>query len=729
MADAPIRLDLPIAGMTCGACALRLEKVLSRVDGVEQVSVNYATHTASMRLRPVGLGRDRLVQAVEKAGYSVPMVEGEDPASAARALAEVERAEAGAIGRDALLAAILATPVMVLGMFAMHWRPGHWLSLLLTVLLLAGPGWRILRDAAAAARQGSANMNSLVSLGVLAALGLSTAALFVPALGHRAIYFESAAVVVALVLLGRWLEGQARARAGEAVGTLLSLAPRQARISRGGQVVEVPAAGLQPGDLLLVPPGEHIPVDGLVEQGRGSVDESMLTGESLPQDRGPGAQVYAGTINGPAPLWIRATATGRSMAVSRIAEAVLAAQGSRLPIQAQVDRVAAIFTPLVLLLSLLTFGGWMLWGPGLVEALLSAVTVLVIACPCALGLATPVAVLVATGRAAQAGLIFRDGMSLERAAEVRTVLFDKTGTLTDGRFSLVQREGPPELLSVAAALEAQSEHPIGRALVEAARAEGAKLARAEEVVSQPGRGISGRVEGARWQLGNRAALSGLELPEEQLRSMEQQGLTLILGAREGRYVGALGLVDQPRPEARAVVQALLGQGLEVQMITGDAEAPARRVAAALGIEAVHAGLRPEQKLALVTAVRGRGPVAMVGDGINDGPALAAATLGMAMGGASAVAVQAAAVQLLRPELRLVLEALELARQTRRVIRQNLVQAFVYNLLALPLAAGLFYPWLGWRLSPMVASAAMVMSSLSVVLSSLRIWRSVGAQGR
>jgi Cu+-exporting ATPase len=320
-------------------------------------------------------------------------------------------------------------------------------------------------------------------------------------------------------------------------------------------------------------------------------------------------------------------------------------------------------------------------------------------------------------------------MSLERAAEVRTVLFDKTGTLTDGRFSLVQREGPPELLSVAAALEAQSEHPIGRALVEAARAEGAKLARAEEVVSQPGRGISGRVEGARWQLGNRAALSGLELPEEQLRSMEQQGLTLILGAREGRYVGALGLVDQPRPEARAVVQALLGQGLEVQMITGDAEAPARRVAAALGIEAVHAGLRPEQKLALVTAVRGRGPVAMVGDGINDGPALAAATLGMAMGGASAVAVQAAAVQLLRPELRLVLEALELARQTRRVIRQNLVQAFVYNLLALPLAAGLFYPWLGWRLSPMVASAAMVMSSLSVVLSSLRIWRSVGAQGR
>ena len=665
-----VRFDLPVEGMTCASCAVRLEKVLGRVEGVERATVNFATGMAALDVRPGRLGRDDVEAVVVRAGFSVP--EGYDDADDPAALVHAQRAheakERCALAWDVALAAALTAPVFTLGMFFMHWVPGHWISALLSGFVVGWAGRRFFVDAYKTARAGSANMNTLVAMGVGAAWLLSAAALLFPgAFTTHAIYFESAAVVVTLVLVGRWLESRAKGQAGEAVRALLDMAPPTARVVRDGEVVEIPATAVRQGDLVGARPGDRVAADGVVEEGESAIDESMLTGESVPVPKAIGAPVLAGTINGAGPLRYRATAVGRRTALARIAAAVQEAQAGKPPVQRLVDRVAAVFTPLVIGVAALTFALWMVFGPGLSDAALAAVSVLVIACPCALGLATPTAILVGTSWGAKRGILFRDAEALERAHGVREVVFDKTGTLTTGAFG-VRRvaavDGDADaLLAAVAGAEADSEHPLGRAIAAEAAARGLDVPRATQVRSVPGHGVEATVGGRRVIAGSRRMMADVvladPLPPAVQAALDEPGATPVWVAADGALIG---------------VRALASSGVGV---------------------------------------------AMVGDGVNDAPALATADIGIAMGSASAVALEAAPVTLVRSDLRLVPDALRLSRATLRIIRQNLFWAFAYNIIAIPVAAGALYPAFGIRLSPMIAGAAMALSSVSVVTNSLR----------
>jgi Cu+-exporting ATPase len=559
-------------------------------------------------------------------------------------------------------------------------------------------------------------MNTLVALGVGAAWLLSAASALAPSVVPHAIYFESAVVVVGFVLLGRVLEAQARRAAGAAVRALVARVPATARVVVGpaGALEERPAAAVLPGDLVQVWPGEALPVDGVVEQGRATLDTAALTGESAPVPAGPGDTVAAGALCAEGALWVRVSASGRRTGLARAARAVYEAQAHKAPVQRQVDAVSRRFVPAVLGVAVASAAGWLVAGAPVADAILAAVTVLVVACPCALGLATPTAVLVATGRAAREGIWFRDGAALEAAQAARTVVFDKTGTLSQGAFAVAQVEGPPTLLAVAAALEAESTHPLARALRAAAVPGGPT---AQGLRSAPGDGVEGTIAGVRWRLG-RAGWAGAP-PSGTGDAGEEVAGTVVHLAADGQWAGAITLVDPPRPEAAAVVAALRAAGRRVVVLSGDGPGPTSRLAAAVGADAWEAGVRPAEKGARVLAWSADGPVVMVGDGVNDGPALAAAAVGVAMAEAADVARQAAGIQLARPDLRLVPAAIALSDATFRTIRHNLVWAFGYNVLALPLAAGALAPW-GWRMSPMVAGAAMALSSVSVVLSSLRL---------
>ncbi len=729
-----IRFDLPVEGMTCASCAARLQRVLGRVEGVESADVNYATAQATISVQPGEVDREALVEAIERAGFDVPEgVDGEDPAALAEARAAAEARERAGLRRDTLLAAVLTLPVFVLGMAGMHggldWEPGHWISLVLSAAVVGWSGRRFFADAWTAARNRDANMNTLVAVGVSAAWLLSAAATVAPGLfpGERPIYFESAAVVVTLVLFGRWLEAGAKGRAGRAVAELMTLAPPTARVVRRGAVEEVPAEEVRIGDLVEARPGDRIAADGVIESGRTSVDESMLTGESVPVSRAPGDPVLAGTVNGEGVIRYRATATGRRTALARIARAVHDAQAAKPPVQRLADRIAAVFTPAVMGIALVTFIAWMALGGGFTDALLSAVSVLVVACPCALGLATPTAILVGTGEAARQGILFRDASALERAHAVRTVVFDKTGTLTEGRFAVEAVEPAPgmdrdALLAACAAVESGSEHPLGRAILEAA--EGLALPAAREARAIPGQGIEAVVEGARWRVVAPRFAGDPAVPADRVRALEDAGATVVVALRDGAWAGLLALADQPRAEAEEALARLRAMGVVPVMLTGDARRVARRVAERLGIAEVEAEVLPEDKARTVARIarehQDGGLVAMIGDGVNDAPALAAAHVGVAMGSASAVAIEAAPVALVRNDLRLVPAALDLSRATMRTIRQNLAWAFGYNVIAIPVAAGALYPVWGLRLSPMIAGAAMALSSVSVVTNSLRL---------
>ncbi len=729
-ASALVHFDLPVEGMTCASCAVRLQKVLRRVDGVAEADVNYATGTASLGVRPGGVGRDALVDAVERAGFSVPAVSEDDPAGLVETLRAHEQEERDGLRRDLILAAALTLPVFVLGMFFHTWVPGAWISMPLSLAVVGWSGRRFFQDAWRTARAGSANMNTLVAMGVSVAWLLSAVATIRPqAFPTHAVYFESSAVVVTLVLLGRWLESRARGRASEAVRSLQELSPVRASVLRGGVITEVPARQVLPGDLVVARPGDRIAADGLVEEGQSEIEEALLTGESAPVPKGPGARVLAGTVNGGGALRYRATATGASTALARVMASVHRLLSDKPPVQRTVDRVAAVFTPAVLALALLTFLAWMIWGPGPADAALAAASVLVIACPCALGLATPTALLVGTGWGAKRGILFRDASALEQAHRVTDVVFDKTGTLTLGRFGLVAAWGDPEVggadgaLAAVGALESDSEHPVARALVEAARARGLEGPGVGGLQASPGLGVEGELKGARWRVGSRRFLASMlpdPLPEGAAAVAATPGATPILAAREGRLVGVFALADQLRPEAREAVEQLQAQGLRVRMLSGDRREVAEPLAKALGLSSFEAEILPDQKAGAIAALRDQGAVvAMVGDGVNDAPALAAAHLGVAMGSGTAVASEAAAVTI-REDLRLVSETIRLSRRTLAIIRQNLLWAFVYNLLAIPLAAGALYPAFGLRLSPMIAGAAMALSSVSVVTNSLRV---------
>ncbi|MEB3327628.1 MAG: heavy metal translocating P-type ATPase [Candidatus Sericytochromatia bacterium] len=746
---------LAVSGMTCAACAGRVERALRRVPGVLEATVNLAAARARVLAVPGAATAEALAAAVAAAGYgAAPWAPPTDPAGAAVAAATRQAAELAASRRRLALAWLFAAPVVV-GAMALHgpwgaglpgWLHAPWWQLALTAPLVFGVGAPFFTTAWRAARHGTATMDTLVALGTGAAFGASLAATLWPeayaARGLRPdVYYEAAAAIVALILTGRHAEAVARGRASAAIRSLLALAPARARrLTASGEEVELPVAEVLVGDRLRVRPGERVPVDGVVLEGASHLDESMLTGESQPVARGPGDEVVGATVNQQGAFVMEARKVGADTALAQIVRLVEAAQGSRAPIQRHADRVVAVFVPIVLALAAVTFVGWLLAAPpqALSLATLAAVSVLIVACPCAMGLATPTSIMVGAGRGATLGVLFKDAAALEALAGVDVVLLDKTGTLTRGAPEVtdvlpVAGASEPELLAAAAALELSSEHPLAKAVGRAARARGLTPAPVEGFEAVPGAGVRGRVAGQPWWLGSEAFVraSGADLTPVAgwLDALADAGKTPVVLADARGVRGVLAIADAPKPEAAGVIRALRARGLEVVMVTGDRARTARAVAATLGIERVLAEVRPAEKAAHVQALQAEGRrVVMVGDGVNDAPALAAAKVGLAIGTGTDVAIEAADVTLLSGGLGGVVVAHALARAVLANIRQNLVWAFGYNIAALPIAAGVLYPWTGQLLSPAIASGAMAASSVCVVLNALRLRRFAPPRG-
>jgi Cu+-exporting ATPase len=755
-------VDLAIVGMTCGACVRRIEKALRAVPGVREANVNLATQRASVRFDPAAATTTDLVAAIEKAGYEVRAVAAPTAASSpsttasarADALADAELREQRSIRRDVGIAAMLAVPLLIIAMShgaipGTEGTFGRWLKLALATPVVFGPGARFLRLAWAALRHRTVDMNTLVSIGVLSAWGYSTVGLVAPGVfphaGHGMLphlYFEAAAAIVGFVLLGKLLETRARKRLSDAVRGLVALVPKTTRRLNGEREEDVPVEAVVVGDRVLVRPGERIPTDGEVVRGASAVDESMLTGESLPVDKRAGSPVFGGTLNQSGALTFRVTRTGADTALARIVEAVEQAQGSRAPIARLADVVSAYFVPIVIGIATLVLAIWFAVDPtvdGFAVAVERFVAVLMIACPCALGLATPAAVAVGTGRGAELGVLVKGGAALEAASRIDTVFLDKTGTVTEGRPVLtdvvdITGRGDAALLALVAAVERQSEHPVGQAIVAGATARGAALLHASDFAAEPGAGVAGTVEGQRVVVGTALWLRRAEIDASSLdgraEELASHGRTPSFVAVDGVLAGIVAIADRPMAAARQAIADLKAMGIEVAMVTGDRARTARAVADELGIERVFAEVRPEDKARIVAEERARGRrVAMVGDGINDAPALAGADVGIAIGSGTDIAVAAADVALLRGGIESLPRALRLARATLRTIRQNLFWAFVYNVIGIPVAAGLLYPYTGWLLSPILASAAMSMSSISVLANSLRLRRFERASAR
>ncbi len=792
------RLDMPISGMTCAACAARIEKVLNRLPGV-LASVNLASERARVELNDPAVGAHEVVAAIEKAGFSVPpqsvelAIGGMSCASCSARIEKVlnrlpgveasvnlasERARvrfvAGLADEASLIAAIeragfsarrvddatraeekarrlaayrgeqrrfwisaLLTLPLVAQMASMfgnvdaaltmhHDVLPRWLQLVLATPVQFWIGWRFYDGGWKALRGGGANMDVLVALGTSAAYFFSLI-VTLGAIHALPVYFEASAAVITLVLLGKLLEARAKARTGAAIEALLRLAPKTARVERDGRIVEIDCALLMPGDVFVVRPGESLPVDGEVIDGASSVNEAMLTGESMPVAKGVGDRVFAATANGEGLLRCRATSVGEHTLLAGIVRLVGEAQGSKAPVQRLADRISAIFVPVVCAIALLTFVGWWFFGGDFSVALINAVAVLVIACPCALGLATPTAIMVGTGQGAGAGILVRNAQALELAERIGVLAVDKTGTLTRGE-AVVTDVVPLALaaeaaVKLAAALEQGSEHPLARAVVQRAGGTSrASLAALREFRAWPGQGVEGVVDGRRLRLGAPAWFAGMSLPDETIAALQAAGKTVVVLVEAlpagDTVLALLALADPLRESTPGAVRRLKAMGLRIVMLTGDNAQTAAAIAAQAGIDAFRAGILPGEKAAAVQALKSDGMcVAMVGDGINDAPALAAADIGLAIGAGSDAAIEAADLTLVRNDLNSVADAILLSRATLGKIRQNLFFAFIYNILGLPLAAA-------GLLNPVFAGAAMAMSSVSVVSNSLllRRWR-------
>lgn len=731
-------IDLVIGGMTCASCVARVEKALKAVPGVVSASVNLATERAAVAAlvdsgdRALGLDA-ALVAAVERIGYEAQVVrEGADEHALEERARALERRERLRVMAALLLAAPLVMPMLAMLGGRRLMLPGV-LQFALATPVQFWLGARFYRAGWKALASGGANMDVLIALGTSAAYALSVWELAVHGSRGGPLYFEASAVVIALVLLGKWLETRARRSASDAVHRLRSLVPLRAHLVRSGQQIDVPVTAVGEGEVVAVLPGERVPVDGVVSEGRTELDESLVTGESLPVPAAPGSRVIGGSLNGSGPIRLVVSAGAAGGALARITRLVERAQASKAPIQRLVDRVAAVFVPAVLLIAIATGTGWWLAGAGLERAVLTAVAVLVIACPCALGLATPAALVAGIGAAARAGILIRDAEVLEHAAKIRLVLFDKTGTLTAGRPRLVALEdfdppgngAQPGSLAIAAALQQGSEHPLARAVLAAATGAAVTAPRAEDLRAMPGRGIRGRIGTQDHALGSARYLTELGVPlgpagdwaAVSLGAGRAVALLAVLGPAP-RVVAGLAFADEPRPSAAAAVARLREAGITSVLVTGDHAASALVLAAAVGIERVHAGVLPEEKLGLVRELSAtEGAVAMVGDGINDAPALAAADLGIAMGSGTDVAIAAAGISLARNDPLAVADSIEVARRTHRKIRSNLLFASIYNLVGIPLAAA-------GLLSPVLAGLAMALSSVSVVTNALLLarWR-------
>ncbi|WP_323020417.1 heavy metal translocating P-type ATPase [Pararhodobacter sp.] len=733
---------LSIGGMTCASCVSRVERVLQKVPGVTAASVNLADESATVRHLALTGIPEKLAEAVRSAGYEARVATETSREDLARHKGE----EQAKLARAVLIAAALTLPVFVLEMGG-HMVPAfhHWLhgifgqfplwvaQFLLTSAVLFGPGLRFYRAGVPALLHGTPDMNSLVVLGATAAWGYSTLATFAPGLlpeASRVVYFEAAAVIVTLILLGRWLEARAKGRTGAAIEKLVGLQPKTARLDRAGLIQEVPIDEIRPGDLLHLRPGERVAVDGVVETGHSWLDESMITGEPVPVEKEPGAPLTAGTVNGSAAMTYRAERVGADTMLARIIRMVEEAQGAKLPIQAAVDRVTRVFVPVVMGIAALTFVIWLSWGPGLAQAMVAGVAVLIIACPCAMGLATPTSIMVGTGRGAEMGVLFRRGDALQALQGVQVVAFDKTGTLTEGRPALVAIHPAPgtaedAALALAAAAESGSEHPIAGAILRAAAERELTLAPAEGATAIAGFGLSARVGGQSLLLGakrlmDREGIALGDLPALADRAAAEGGTPLYLAA-DGTVLALFIVADRIKPTTKPAIDALHALGLRTAMVTGDAAPTARAIAARLGIDHVEAEVLPEGKVAAIQALRRDGAtVAFVGDGINDAPALAAADVGLAIGTGTDVAVEAAEVVLMSGDLSAVVNAIHLSRRVLRNIRQNLFWAFAYNAALIPVAAGVLYPAFGIQFSPILGAAAMALSSIFVLTNALRL---------
>ncbi|WP_369908015.1 heavy metal translocating P-type ATPase [Tropicimonas sp. IMCC34043] len=736
-------VTLRVESMSCASCVGRVERALAKVPGVLEASVNLASETARVHFLEGQVTPQLLIRAATEAGYPATLQQtGSAPEAGAR-----KDAEAAALRRLTLIAGALALPVFLLEMGG-HVIPGFhalidgtigrqasWvIQFVLTTLVLAGPGRRFYLKGYPALFRGAPDMNSLVAIGTSAAYGYSVIATFLPGLlpaETRAVYFEAAAVIVVLILLGRWLEARAKGRTGQAIRKLVGLQAKSALVEQDGTTVDRPIDQIAVGDVIRVRPGERIAVDGEVVSGTSYVDESMLTGEPIPVNKAEGDTVVGGTVNGTGALSFRATKVGADTMLAQIIRMVEEAQGAKLPIQGLVDRITMWFVPVVMSLAALTVLVWLLVGPSpaLSYALVAGVAVLIIACPCAMGLATPTSIMVGTGRAAELGVLFRKGDALQRLQDVQIVALDKTGTITEGKPTLTDMELAPghsrdAVLRDVAAVEASSEHPVAQAILRAA-GDRATLPKAEDFASITGHGVRAVVEGRQVLIGAQRLMAreGIALGDLGPRgaALAAAGKTPLFAAIDGTLAAVIAVSDPIKPTSRTAIAALHDLGLQVAMVTGDARATADAIAGELGIDHVVAEVLPDGKVAALDALRADGrKLAFVGDGINDAPALAHADIGIAIGTGTDVAIESADVVLMTGDLRGVVNAFDISARTMRNIRQNLGWAFGYNAALIPVAAGAFYPVFGILLSPVLAAGAMALSSVFVLSNALRL---------
>ena len=726
---------LAIEGMSCASCVRSVESAALELPGVIECDVNLAESSARVVRDPIRTSRADLIQAIRGAGYGARPHAG--PATGAGSNREDRD-----LRRRLAVSASLTVPLLVLAMShgLLDFPGSKWAQLALALPVVAYGGAPFYMAGLRSAFHLRADMNTLIAIGTGSAFAYSLVATAFPgwasASGPAPVYFETAAAILTLVLLGRLLESRARRRAAGSIRKLVALQSREVRVRRGGREVEVPLDGVRPGDIVIIRPGERVPVDGTVIEGSGAVDESPITGESVPVDKRPGTKVVSGSLSRDGHLVFRAERVGSETALSRIIAFVRRAQGSKAPAARLADRIASVFVPVILAVALATFLGWRIFGPpglGFHTALINAVSVLIIACPCALGLATPAALAVGIGRAAERGILIRDGETLEAARHVDTVVFDKTGTLTRGRFAVTDVDTfgnvpSRELLSAAGSIERLSEHPLAEAIASRSRGPAVEVRKFRAL---PGAGASAEIGNAQWLIGSRDLMSERGIStvaaEAILSRRAREGKSVVLVARNGALVGSLALRDELRPESRDAVAALRARGVTAVMMSGDNEAASKAVAAQAGIDDVLASVAPTQKAAAIRSLQGAGrAVAMVGDGINDAPGLAQADVGIAIGAGTDIAVESAGIVLVRSDPIDVDRAIELSRRTQRTILQNYFWAFGYNVLGVPIAAGAIYPWTGLLLSPVLASAAMALSSVSVLFNSLRLRRALSA---